>query len=307
MSSTKPLVLVVGATGYTGKVVTKALLDSGEYRVAILVREKSQQKPAVQEYKAAGAEVRIGDITQTEEELVQHLAGVNIIISLVLALIDQKPLFRAAKKVSTITRVVPSDFGPHGTRGVTYMQDIKLDVREFIKELGLPYTFIEVGWWIVNMFPYAHAIPESLLAQKNYVGDQQTKQIISTFSTIGSLTPKVVNDPRTLNQTVLIHDGEMTTAEGYELGSKITGEDFSDYKRIPDETVLEDTKSDNIMVKIYAEYRNSLYIRGDNVLSKAFAQGVLDARALYPDAPVIDRTAEAKEFYAHPHIAEYDF
>ena len=47
-----------------------------------------------------------------------------MLISLVLVMtVDQKPLFRAAKKVG-VGRVVPSDFGPTAPRGVTTIHDL---------------------------------------------------------------------------------------------------------------------------------------------------------------------------------------
>ncbi|KIY66810.1 NAD(P)-binding protein [Cylindrobasidium torrendii FP15055 ss-10] len=304
-SGAEPLVLVVGATGNTGKCVTEYLIKDGGYRVAILVREKSLDKPDVQAFKAAGAEVRVGDISQPEDVLEGHLKGVDILVSTVQAiLLDQAPLFRAAKKVGTLKRVVPSDFGPSAPRGVMALHDLKLDLREYIKELGLPYTFIEDGWWIRAFFPYPHAHPASPVSPKNYVGDKKQKVIISTFDTIGLLTSKVLKDPRTLNKTVVVHDGEMTLEEAYAWGEKITGEDFSDYTKIPDEVILEGTKSTDLLTKAGSQYMNSLYLRGDNVLSKALASGSLDARALYPEVPYPDMEAEAKKFYADPPVLD---
>ncbi|KIY63603.1 NAD(P)-binding protein [Cylindrobasidium torrendii FP15055 ss-10] len=294
MSSLNPLVLVVGATGYTGSVVVKYLLESGNYRVAILVREKSLNKPAVKELTDVGAELRVGDISESEEAIVGHLQGVDILISLVLAMVDQKPLFRAAKKVGT------------QPRGIMDMHDKKLGVRDFVKELGLPHTFIEVGWWFINLLPFPHATPETLLSPKKYVGDKQKKLIISTLHTIGLFITKVLTDPRTLNQTVVIHDGEMTLGEAYALAEKTTGEDFSDYTRVPDEVVLKNMESSNIAAKIYSQYQNSLYLRGDNVLSGALARGALDARALYPEIPNQNMEEEAKKYYENPQALEYD-
>lgn len=139
--SGKPLVLIVGASGHTGRVVTKDLLEDGGFvgksftlnddkltslcmqRVAILVRAKSVNKPIIQEFKAAGAELRIGDIAEASEKIEASLQGVDILISLVFAMLDQKPLLLAAKNAG-VGRVVPSDFGPTAPPGVMDMHDV---------------------------------------------------------------------------------------------------------------------------------------------------------------------------------------
>ncbi|KIY64435.1 NAD(P)-binding protein [Cylindrobasidium torrendii FP15055 ss-10] len=296
-----PVVLVVGATGYTGRTVVQHLLESGEYRVSILVREKSLDKPSVKEFKAAGANVLVGDVSQPQDVLEGYLKGVDILVILTLIMVDQMPILRAAKQVGTLKRVVPSDFGPSIPRGVTDMYDKKLDVREYIKELGLPYTFIEVGWWLSILLPCTHAAKASPVTPKNRVGNQDRKTIISSWQTIGLLTAKVLNDPRTLNQVVVVHDGEMSPKEAFALGEKVTGEDFSDYEKIPDEVILERAKSTDVLTRLCNQYFTSLFIRGDNVLSGAKARGALDARALYPDVPYPDLEAEAKDIYNNPY------
>ncbi len=82
----------------------------------------------MQELKAAGADLRIGDITEAPEKTEAFLLGVDILVSLVPAMIDQKPLLLAAKKVG-VGRVVPSDFGTHAPRGVMTIHDIVNVIR----------------------------------------------------------------------------------------------------------------------------------------------------------------------------------
>ncbi|KAF9020775.1 NAD-P-binding protein [Hymenopellis radicata] len=309
MSTTKPFVLLVGGAGQVGRGITKALLKEGKFRVALLVRRSSVNKPVVQELKAVGAEVRIGDITEAPEKIEAFLEGVDILVSIVLAMIDQKPLFRAAKKTG-VGRVVPSDFGPYAPRGATAMQDVKLGVRDYIKELGLSYTFIEVGWWLQGMFPYPHATPENFFITKTYVGDRQQKTLYIDVNSIGTFVARILADPRTLNQTVIAYDGEANLDEVYPVANRISGEDFSDFTRVrilvPDEEIFARMKSNDIATKVVSEYFHSLYIRGDNTLANAVAAGSLDARKLYPDVPVVTVEQAAKEFYANPPIPEVD-
>ena len=93
-SSQKPTVLVIGATGRTGRSVVNGLLDAGQYvstwhtciprsytqahahpqNVAILTRPSSASKPVVTALRSRGVEVRIGDCTaDPPTKLAEHL------------------------------------------------------------------------------------------------------------------------------------------------------------------------------------------------------------------------------------------
>ena len=96
----------------------------------------------------------------------------------------------------------------------------------------MPYTFVEVGWWLHQLFPYPHSIPGSIVVPKHYAGDPHQKTLVSTMDSIGVFMARIIADPPTLNNTVVIHDGEACVAETWEIAEKVTGEDFSDYQRV---------------------------------------------------------------------------
>ncbi len=88
-----------------------------------MVREASVNKPAIKHLSEAGAEVVIGDASESPEKLETYLKGVDVLISTVLVMVDQKSLILAAKKAG-VGRVVPSDFGPTAPKGVMDMHDL---------------------------------------------------------------------------------------------------------------------------------------------------------------------------------------
>ncbi|KAJ8688905.1 hypothetical protein PTI98_012980 [Pleurotus ostreatus] len=292
-------VFIVGATGRTGGPIARAILqESNKFRLSILVREASKDKPAIKELTDAGAEVMVGDISDPAEKLESYLKGVDVLISTVLVMVDQKPLLLAAKNAG-VGRVIPSDFASTAPKGAMFMHDIKLGIRDYIKELGLGYTFIEVGTWLHVMFPPLHSATDTLLTHKSYPGDKKQKTIYSTMPTIGKLVARIIADPRTLNQAVVAYDGEISLGEIWAIAERITGEDFSDYYHIPDEELEKGTQQmQNVVKRIVADYFKSLYIRGDNTLANAEAMGRLDARKLYDDVPCADVEEEAKKHYA---------
>ena len=142
MSDNKPLVLVLGATGRTGQSIVNGLLKSGEFvgatpahrthiltklvqRVAAMVRAASLSKPATEQLRAAGIEIREGDVADDYEKLKQVVEGVDVLISAVnaSAVPLQREIFRAAKEMG-VKRVVPCDFGTPGAKGVRSYHDI---------------------------------------------------------------------------------------------------------------------------------------------------------------------------------------
>lgn len=82
------------------------------------------------------------------------------------------------------------------------------------------------------MFPPLHSATDTLLTHKSYPGDKKQKTIYSTMPTIGTLAARIVADPRTLNQTVVAYDGEISLGETWAIAEKVTGEDFSDYYHV---------------------------------------------------------------------------
>ena len=134
-------------------------------RVAALVRPSSASKPATEQLRASGVEIRLGDLTDDVEKLKDVLAGVEVVISATVAwtIAEQKDIIRVAAQLGTVKRFVPCDFGTPGAKGVRALHDAvrypklpstsmlkwvvlqKLEIHEYISSVGLPYTFIDVG------------------------------------------------------------------------------------------------------------------------------------------------------------------
>ena len=82
-------------------------------------------KPETERLRAAGVEIREGDVTDDYEKLRKVVEGVDILISAVYALVVplQRDIFRAAKEAG-VKRVVPCDFATPGAKGVRSYHDI---------------------------------------------------------------------------------------------------------------------------------------------------------------------------------------
>ncbi|KAI0359478.1 NAD-P-binding protein [Trametes cingulata] len=315
MSNEKALVLVLGATGFTGRSIVKGLLDSGNFRVAALVRPASASKRTVQEFRSSGVEIREGDLTDDEPKLKQILAGVDVVISAVSAwsLQQQKGIFRVAKEVG-VKRVVPCDFATPGNKGVRHLHDEKLAIREFVKELGVPYTFIDVGWWMQLSLPLPSR-SDVWRKESTYEvhGDGTKKMLVTDLRHIGTYVARIVADPRTLNQAVIVWEDEVTDLEAHEIGERISGEaDMLKAKRVIvtaedmqksiEEGKAELAKDPNSFMGhlkiIHGQYMYSMHVLGENTLENAKRLGYLDARELYPDIPKQTLEEFAKYYYS---------
>ncbi|OSC98812.1 NAD-P-binding protein [Trametes coccinea BRFM310] len=317
MSTRLPLVLVLGATGRTGQSIVQGLLASRNFHVAALVRPASLSKPATNALRASGIDVRTGDLHDGTEKLTKAMSGVDILISAVSTEMvpSQKDAIRAAQAAG-VKRVIPCDFGPLGERGVVAAHDQKLAIQDFIKELGVPYTFIDVGWWMQLALPLPErsAFIMKALTYEIY-NNGGAKMLLTARDHIGTYVARIIADSRTLNNAVIIWEDERTQLEQHEIGERASGEgDALEAKRIyvtaeelkqrhataKAEHEKDPTNVLAYMNKSWSEYMLSMHVLHENTLENAKRLGYLDARELYPDMPKYTLEEFAEEFYSLP-------
>lgn len=157
---------------------------------------------------------------------------------------DQKDAIRAAKEVG-VQRVIPCDFATPTEKGVRELGDTvrypawiglcdcrrsqclsqKLAIREFVKELGVPYTFIDVGWWMQLTLPLPTRSASRLKPLTYQIhGPGDDKMLVTDIAHIGTYVARIIADPRTLNQAVIIWEDEVTQLEAHEIGERFSGE-----------------------------------------------------------------------------------
>ncbi|KAI0740575.1 NAD-P-binding protein [Earliella scabrosa] len=317
MSGNTQLVLVLGATGSTGRSIVDGLLKAGQFRVAALIRPASLSKPETERLRATGVEIREGDVTDDYEKLKAAVKGVDILISAVYALVIpfQRDIFRAAKEAG-VKRVVPCDFATPGAKGVRSYHDIKLGIREYVKELGVGYTSIDVGWWMQIFLPLPLRSAAPMHAKElswKTAGDGERPNLLTNLDHIGTWVARIIVDPRTLNQAVIVWEDEVTANVAHDIGVRASGDgdalkakrihvSAEEVKRLLEEgrkEYAEDPKNYAAMFKLFMnEYAYSLHVLGENTLENAKKLGYLDARELYLDIPVQPFAEYAKEFYA---------
>ncbi|TRM70581.1 hypothetical protein BD626DRAFT_477924 [Schizophyllum amplum] len=314
MSQQKPLVVVFGASGETGRSIVGGLLRSGEFRVAAVTRNPSN--PALVKFAECGVTVHQADILAvTQERLREILTGADCAIATLPPTCKeaQKDIVEAAKAVG-VRRFVPDDFGTEAPTGIMYLHDRKIAIREYIQKSGLGYTFIEVGFWMQLVLPWPAQLTGFVADMTHEViGTGDVPLALTDLSHIGDYVARIIKDDRTLNKTVLIWEDEKTQNQGWAHAERKLGSDFVQQKKkvIPESEFMKQLEAaravppESIM-RMGAEYKYSLYIRGDNTVAKARAAGVLDFKELYPDvkAPTFEEFMDT--FYESPYVPHTD-
>lgn len=313
-STTIPTVFVLGGGGNTGLFVVDGLLQSKNFNVIVLSRPESEGKPRIQALKQKGVEIRHGNLSKaTVAELEKLLEGVDIVLSLinVTVLEEQKKVFQAAKDVG-VQRVVPSEFAiPSPPERELQLVNQKKSIRTFIKELGIAYTIIDVGWWMEMILPYPPGDQGPIAdLSHTFVGAGDVKTAVTCRADIGHFVARILADPRTLNSYVFCYVEEVTQIDIYRIAESVSGTNFSSVqKHLPVSVIVDAVAQAKEQAKtspsgtqlnlgiIMQEYLNSLFVHGDNTLETAKGLGALDARALYPDFKPTTLKEYAVEFY----------
>jgi NADH dehydrogenase len=204
------MILVVGATGVLGGMITRALLTRGN-EVRILVREGSNYEPLV----AAGATTAVGDLREPAS-LEAACRDIDTIVTTATAIVRQPPdtletvddagyrnLIEAAKRAGVQHFIYTSALGSAPDSPVPLMRIKALNERR-LRESGMDYTvlmpnlYIEVWAGIVVAAPLAQGKPVTL------VGDASHRHSMLSMRDAASFAVAAVENPAARNATIVI-------------------------------------------------------------------------------------------------------
>ncbi|KAF7309254.1 Glycoside hydrolase [Mycena indigotica] len=298
----KPTVLVLGATGETGKAILDAFLVDGGFDVEALVRPSSAKKPQVQ---ALGVPIRAASLDAPIPTLVEVLSGVDILISAIdgMHTLQQIPLATAAKTAG-VKRFIPSAFitvapvsSPvDGT--IMRMRDIKEQVYTHIRSIYLPYTVIDVGYWYqlyIPAIPSGRAEYAAMIRNRTqiHVGGAARNALVD-LRDIASTVVRIVKDDRTINKSVHVYGDVLSENETFAMMEELSGEKI-DRRHISAEHIATTrakfaaaiaSNPDDLHTQQMSygpDYHFSMHVRSDNTPENAAYLGYLDAGTLYPE------------------------
>ncbi|OQD84177.1 hypothetical protein PENSOL_c131G06012 [Penicillium solitum] len=210
---------------------------------------------------------------------------------------DQIPLAKAAKKAG-VKGFVPCGFitvCPPG--GIMWLRDEKEIVYNQIRQLWIPYTLVDVGWWYQLAYPglESGSIDYAMTSGNDeIVGDGDMPTTLIDLRDIGRYMAKIISDPRTLNKKIFAYNVVSTQNKIHELMEELSEEKiFRNY--VPEQTIRSravvtrqasetypfDTRK--FVPRYLAEFQLSCFIRGDTNPEYAKYLGYHTTQELYPD------------------------
>ncbi|XVE58710.1 hypothetical protein DITRI_Ditri04bG0190900 [Diplodiscus trichospermus] len=288
--------IVIGSSGFIGRFVTEACLDSG-CPTYILVRSSlnSPSKASTIKFlQDKGATIIHGSITDKEfMEKVMRENKIEVVISTVggESILDQLSLIEAIKNVDTVKRFLPSEFGHDIDRaepvepGLT-MYNQKRKIRRQIEMCGIPYTYIccnSIAAWPYhdNTHP-ADVLPP--LDRFQIYGDGTVKAYFVAGTDIGKFTVMSINDDRTLNKTVhfqppsnLLNMNQMASLWEEKIGRTLPS------VTITEEDLLQRAQEMRIPQSVVAALTHDIFINGCQINFSLDKPTDVEICSLYPD------------------------
>ena len=91
----------------------------------------------------------------------------------------------------------------------------------------MPYTIIDVGWWMQYYLPLplrSAVAPRIQEMTWKIYGSGENKNILTNLHHIGVWASRIITDPRTLNKQVIIWEDEVTQNVAHEIGERVSGD-----------------------------------------------------------------------------------
>jgi uncharacterized protein YbjT (DUF2867 family) len=204
------MILIVGATGRLGGMVTGRLLAEGK-TVRILTRSQSNYQPLA----ASGAQVVLGDLKQPDSLLAACL-GVDTVITTATSIdrggedtiqtVDvagNRNLVDAAKATGvkqfifvSLLQADPNSYIPlFQAKGVT---------EDYLHASGIPYTIIAPHGYMELMVAHVVGIPAMMGQPVTIVGGGRRKHSFISMGDVAAFIVASISNPAAINQKLLL-------------------------------------------------------------------------------------------------------
>jgi len=233
-----------------------------------------------------------GDIYD-HESLVKAIKQIDVVISVAgnAHLADQTKIIDAIKVAGNVKRFLPSEFG-NDVDHVDAVEpakgafEIKAQIRRTVEAAGIPHTYVPSRFFAGYFLPTL-AQPGVTAPPRDKVviyGDGNPKAIFNKEEDIATYTIKAVDDPRTLNKTVLIKPPKNIYSfnELVALWEKKIGTTL-EKTYVPEEKLLADIQASPFPINIILAISHSVFVKGDQTNFELDPSKEVEASELYPD------------------------
>jgi uncharacterized protein YbjT (DUF2867 family) len=204
------LILVAGATGDLGGVVTRMLLSKGR-PVRVLVRPQSNYKPLID----AGAQAVIGDL-KNRNSLDPACKGVEVLVTTATSakrggddnpktvdLEGNRNLIDAAKAAGVKQFIFVSANIAHPNSPIPLMQ-AKGATEEYLRASGIPYTIIAPDAFMDFWVALVVGMPTVAGQPVTFVGTGNRKHSFISSVDVAKCIITSINNSKTINQKLVI-------------------------------------------------------------------------------------------------------
>ena len=228
------MILVVGATGTLGGLITRRLLDQGR-EVRILVRPRADFAPLV----AAGVQPTVGDL-KDPASLIPACAGVTAVITTANSALRQPPdtvetvdrqgnrlLIDAARAAGVRQFIFVSAFGADPQHPAPFVQ-AKVQTEMYLRASRLPYTILAPNAFMEVWVPMVVGIPASSGLPVTLVGEGRRHHALVSVADVAAYAVAAVDNPAALNQRLVIGGPEAVSwREVIALFEQVLGHEIS--------------------------------------------------------------------------------
>jgi hypothetical protein len=100
----------------------------------------------------------------------------------------------------------------------------KLRIREYVRALGVPYTFVQAGRWAHLALPSPRGAEvgdgRATAVSRRVHGSGDTACAVMDTGRLAELLVRILLDPRTENQTVFCWEDEVTQNEAWAIAAR---------------------------------------------------------------------------------------
>ena len=223
------MILVVGATGMLGSVITRRLLEL-EKEVRILVRSGSEYRAL----EAAGAKPIVGDL-KNRASLEAATRGVDIVVTTANSAVrsgddnvqtveigGNRNLIDAAAAASVKHFIFTSAMGASPDSPIPFMQG-KGMAEQHLKASGVPYTILSPNVFMEVWFPMVIGLPLQNGQPVTLVGEGHRKHTFVSSDDVAAFAIAAADNAASRNQQLLIGGPEaLSWRDVVALASKVT-------------------------------------------------------------------------------------
>jgi uncharacterized protein YbjT (DUF2867 family) len=263
-------VLIVGATGQLGSLITKAFLEKPNVVVSAMVRKGSESK--AESLKQKGVQLISGDLTESVEQLQKACHNVDVVVSAVIGTADtivdgQIRLLHAAKQAG-VKRFIPSDYSADYLKadvGDNDFFDDRKKVAEEIQRIGIGHSLILNGVFTETLFgPFLNLIG-SKNHEVNYYGSADTILDTTTYEDTAKFVAEAALDPDQHNKKVSVAGSSLSLNQIAQIYEEVSGHKIklnrkgsvSDLKQLVD--TIKSKNPQNIYSYIPLQYQYVMY------------------------------------------------